>query len=116
MRSDPTKRRFYDENGGEGLDMVDMSAEEFMRMFQEMFAEVMGGQKEVKVGCARPRGLHALASVALPATCPLLPHLPRTGRGVREGEGMFGHGCRYPCLGMVVYSSPYARPAGLRVC
>eukprot|EP00983_Pelagomonas_calceolata_P012778 408746-Pelagomonas_calceolata.AAC.1 len=28
--------------------MVDMPAEEFLRMFQEMFAEVMGGQKEIK--------------------------------------------------------------------
>ena len=60
MCSDASKRRFYDENGSDGLDLVDMPAEEFVRMFQEMFAEVMGGEKEIKVSSLRDVRAHAL--------------------------------------------------------
>lgn len=48
--SDPTKRSCYDRNGPEALETMDMPAEEFLHMFQDMFADMMGGVAGIKVG------------------------------------------------------------------
>lgn len=53
--SDPQKRKYYDEHGPEGLEMVDMTAEQFMSMFQEMFLDMLGGIS-IKVPAAHMHG------------------------------------------------------------
>jgi molecular chaperone DnaJ len=45
--SDPQKKSYYDKHGN--VDDVDMSPQEFMAMFQDMFLEMIGGVEAIQV-------------------------------------------------------------------
>ncbi|KAG2484955.1 hypothetical protein HYH03_016253 [Edaphochlamys debaryana] len=64
--SDPQKRKFYDQNGStEGLDI---SADEFMDMFQDLLLEVIGGADMIRemLSCFTPRELSRLPPFPFP--------------------------------------------------